>query len=428
MSSARSHSMTRLLTLALLALAWMAPSFAAPIERIGLYVGEVRVLVLPAVERVAVGNPELLSSTVLDTGQLVLLGQAAGDTTLHLWLEGGAERRFAVHVRTGDPERISDQLRDLLSGVRGLEIRTLGEYIVLDGIVAPGDKKRVDTLAEMFPEQVRSLVQARNVDMRKMINLSVRIIEFDKSAQEQLGVRWDAHIAGPVAALRRGNLPAPAGEKTGDMKLTDLPPPKSFFGIASVLGSRIDLLVREGKATVLATPNLSTRSGGVASFLAGGQVPLPVIDTQGQTSVTFKDYGIRLSIKPVVDEDDNVQAEVLTEVSMIDDTLKVLDIPAFLTRQTSTDINLRSGETMVISGLINAQASRHIDKLPLLGDLPVLGALFRSSDFRNARSELVILVTPEVVNADSQVEAVGLARAAEAERLYREILDYNLLD
>ncbi|RZI98001.1 MAG: type II and III secretion system protein, partial [Rubrivivax sp.] len=154
-----------------------------------------------------------------------------------------------------------------------------------------------------------------------------------------------------------------------------------------------------------------TRSGGEAKFLAGGQVPIPMAGPLGSTSVTFKDYGIRLNITPIVDDNNLIQAKLETEVSSIDPAVTVQGIPGFATRSTSSDINLRSGQTVVLSGLVSENMSNAVDKFPVLGDVPVLGALFRSTNFIAGRTDLVVFVTPIVIDPASTANQQRLDKA-----------------
>ncbi len=135
--------------------------------------------------------------------------------------------------------------------------------------------------------------------------------------------------------------------------------------------------------------------------MAGGQVPLPVTSPTGQVSVSFKDYGIKLNVSPVVDENNLIQAKLETEISAIDPSVVVQGIPGFTTRSTTSDINLKSGQTIVLSGLVNQDLSNSINKFPWLGDVPILGNFFKSKNFRAGRSDLVMFVTPTVIDPAS---------------------------
>ena len=138
-------------------------------------------------------------------------------------------------------------------------------------------------------------------------------------------------------------------------------------------------------------------SGGTADFLAGGEVPIPVRDQFGTPNVQFKEFGIILRFSPLVDADRFIRTDVEIEVSAVDDSISVLDIPGFLTRKTNTRMNVAEGETMVIAGLVSRDDAKNVSKLPGLGQIPVIGELFKSRQFRKQQSELVVLVTPYIV-------------------------------
>ena len=166
------------------------------------------------------------------------------------------------------------------------------------------------------------------------------------------------------------------------------------------LNAQLDLLQQDGKASMLAEPQLSARSGSRASFVAGGEIPYAVQTVDGPR-VLFKTYGVKLDITPKVDHTGVIRANIMAEVSSIDKSVQALGGPALLSRRTETEFNLRNGETIVLAGLLQRDNSTDVDKVPLLGDIPVIGALFRSKRYQNKETELVVFVTPTVVNANS---------------------------
>jgi pilus assembly protein CpaC len=171
--------------------------------------------------------------------------------------------------------------------------------------------------------------------------------------------------------------------------------------LVTSLTSAINLAVTNGQAYILANPRLVTRSGQAASFLAGGEVPIPVAGALGTTSIDYKSYGVKLHIAPQVDAQGHILATIQTSLSQIDPSLSVQGYPAFLTRKTDAVVNVLPGQTIVLSGLIDSTGANDINKVPGLGDLPVLGALFRSTQFQRNQSELVIFVTPHILTPES---------------------------
>lgn len=321
------------------------PTRQLPVD---MFAGEVRVLGEVDVTRVAIGNGAVVRAEVLATGELLVIAQSAGSTSLRLWNTDGTQDDFNIRVSESDPET--------------------------------------------------------RVRMERMVRMRVRLVEFRKSALGRLGIDWSDGTAGPGLAAAGdaigNNLFRPASEGFDGLPNT-VAPFSTYFGIASNITSRINFLASNGDAVTLAEPVLSAMNGGTASFLAGGEVPYPTVNSNGGTTVEFKEYGIKLVVTPQIDNAGNVRAGIETEISQLDPAVSVQGAPGLLTRRAQTEINVRSGETIVISGLLSSEHSKDVDRVPGLGRLPVLGSLFRSKNTRNAVSELVVFVTPEVVEPET---------------------------
>ncbi|MBS0551545.1 MAG: type II and III secretion system protein, partial [Proteobacteria bacterium] len=183
--------------------------------------------------------------------------------------------------------------------------------------------------------------------------------------------------------------------------------------VGSLFG-RLNLLAQKGDAVILAQPRLAARNRGTASFLAGGEIPVATASATGTPSVSFKEYGIRLEIlAPVADDSGAIRARIKTEVSALDRSVAVMGVPGLLSRRTETEFNLREGETLALSGVISRDQAKDVSAVPYLGEVPVLGNLFRSTRFQNRESELVVFLTPRVLRNDPGL--VGSA-ALELER------------
>jgi pilus assembly protein CpaC len=386
--------------------------WAADDETVELYVGEIKILKVADIKRMAVGNSKLLSTSLLNNGQLLIIAEGEGDSNVHIWFNNGTERDITVHIKNeyGTLEQKAEIVRTLLAGVTGLEVRVIGDRIVLSGNVPSNTEAAITTVAGVYKE-IMDLTTKDVLDLpvNKMVFMNVKITEFNRNYLENLGIVWDKVISGPSAAVAwdpvannqfRVTPPTPS---FSDLLPRSATSPLGYFGIASEISSRINLAVNSGNGVILAEPRLATRSGGEATFLAGGEVPYQVTNSLGASNVEFKEFGIQLTLKPEVDANNNIRANVSTEVSAIDNSVAVQGVPGFLTRRTSTDVSMKSGETLVISGLINQQASKDINKLAFLGDIPILGELFKSKSFRDQKSELVIFVTPTVYDAKSEL-------------------------
>ncbi len=445
-------------------------------EQIELYVGEIKILRLGDIERIAMGDPEVASNSLLNNGQLLLIAESAGTSNLHIWFNNGNEDDYTVHVieqsgnlikRKAELEGIfSDidglaidivgdrivlsglvafghedsinsiketyeevvininfavntlvrkklEIEDMLSDVDGLNVRLVGEHIVLTGNIDEGYKDSIDTVKSVFAEVMDLTRSGDSINMEspdnKMVIVQTKITDFNKNYLESLGVEWDSSVAGPAAAVASSAVSNAtfAASELPNTSFAGLAPEigrsaLGYFGIVSEITSRINFAVSSGNALILAEPRLSARSGGEANFHAGGEFPIETSNTNG-TTVTFKQFGIKLSVQPVVDINNNVRAKVSTELSSIDNSVAINGIPGLLTRTSDADVILRSGETLVMSGLLNQEASKDISGLKFLMDIPILGQLFQSKSFRDKKSELVIFVTPTVFDAQSEL-------------------------
>jgi len=230
------------------------------------------------------------------------------------------------------------------------------------------------------------------------------MVEFNKSALGRLGIDWSDSTTGPGLATAgdaiSNNVFRPSVEGFDSLPAS-VAPFTTYFGIASNITSRINFLAQNGDAVTLSEPVLSAMNGGKASFLAGGEVPYPTVTENGQTVVEFKEYGVKLNVAPLIDHAGNVRTQLETEISQIDSSVSVNGIPGLLTRRAQTQVTVRSGQTIVISGLLSSENGADTDMIPGLGRLPIIGRFFSTNSRSNSVRELVIFVTPEVVEPDS---------------------------
>ena len=378
------------------------------LRRVDIFHGEARIIpVAGKVRRIAIGNGGIVSATAVEEGILVL-GESSGASTLMVWTETRVDE-YLVSVTEQDTAQTMRFLQALIGEYTGATIERVGDRFVMRGALYKPNLEQVTEQVKTMPNVVNLLREQEGFAPKKTVNFKVQIVELNKTIAEDLGISWDKTFSGPRADFQR------VGRATGIYN--QLPPPQSgdqlfapgriptafnetnggfFLGLATNITSRINLAINNGDATVLAAPEVSTASGGEARFLAGGEVPI-VTSSFGGTSVEYKQYGIILNIKPLVDADNNISAAIETEVSQLDPSVTFGGFPAFLTRKSRSDVSLRPFETLAIAGLVNSSWSRAADKVPLLGDVPVLGRLFRSDAFQNRRTDLVIFVTPDVI-------------------------------
>ncbi len=447
---------SRIFSLTVLALLGWSSWLAAEDATLELYAGEVKVVPTRPVKRVAVGDGKVLSTTVVDGRELLLLGDSEGETSLRVWFKDGGEEAFRVLVAPKNVGRAAAEMRQLLgsSAAKDVQVRIVGDHVVVDGKnLSTTTLDRIKQLQTLYPKTI-VLAQAAPFTMEKMVWLDVNVLEIKKSALETFGVDWDKQIAGPFVGYARdfvgpARVPTiPLGQDltqppvqgsgiqitpnpanlNGVVDLANLarPFPSPYFNVGLLTGmlSRINFALSNGDAYQIANPKLSARSGGETKFLAGGQVPILQALSTGNAAfqnVTYKDYGIQLDFKPQVDDNNNITMKVVADISDIDPgtsvTLNGFNVPGFITRRSEADINVGDGQTMVISGLVNPKTAKNISKLPWLGDIPILGNLFKSTQYQSGNTDLVILVTPRVV---SPASLENIQQVSEAVRMKDE--------
>lgn len=377
-----------------------------------MFRGEVRIVHLPGtIKRIAIGNGKLVSANVVD-GSLMLLGEAPGVTSLVVWNEKGIALQTTVRIGKGDVSASLDQLRAVLQSVPGLRIQAVGSNIVLSGAV----HRDMVPVVKAATEDLKNVIDTTTVDegdaLKKTVHFKVQIMEITRNGQKNLGIAWDSQFNGP-------QIGGATSVATGAAKAVTAGTSYFLAGIATNITSRINFAINSGDAYILAAPELNTKSGGTASFLAGGEVPIPKAGALGTTDIEYKPYGIKLNIQPVVDANNVISAHLTTEISQIDPTVSYGGMPGFLTRNTSSDISMRAGETLAISGLVSADAVKDTNGMPFLGQLPIIGQLFRSDSFRSKNSDLVIFVTPVISDPALSPKTDLLARADKLDEKYR---------
>jgi pilus assembly protein CpaC len=370
---------------------------------------------------VAVGNGSVLKAQVIDSGQVVLIGQAAGSTTLRLWASRGAQYAYEVTVRSNDTVRAARDIQDMLVNEPGLRVTPYDGHVLIEGDYSnPATSRKLDAIAQMFPQGVVSLVPDHRVQppvpLEKMVYLDVRVVEVRKNALEQLGIQWGSPVAGPELTLN-GTLVPSAPQSW-----------KAVFGIATDLTSMLNILESNGDSWTLAEPRVSCKSGGDAKFLVGGEIPIPVASALGQTTIVYKEYGVILEFHPVADDEGNISSKVVAEVSQPDQQFTNQGFVAFRQNRTETQVSLRENETLVISGLLQNSGSKTITGIPGVSEIPILGALFRSKNFQNERTELIVMVTPRPATPQSETNVAMMRRSDERYNTFNRLIDKNMAE
>lgn len=404
---------------------------ATPVPEIEMFVGESRVFPTPGVARIAVGNGQIMTATALDEKDVMVFANGVGTSSLFVWNKDGRHQRIKVTIVPGDVSRHAREISAFLAAIPKARTSIIGDKVIVEGDdLSDLDLAKIDELAKRYPQIVNF---TNRLGWEQMVLMDVKVVEFPINELREIGLRWSAAggavVGGIWSPIRRNDN----GTNQINPQLVPNPPLVGLGGLANGanaaglqllsllnlgLSAQLNLLAQNGSATILAEPQLSARNGAKASFLAGGEYPYVVSTINGPT-VLFKPYGIRLDIQPRVDRNGVIRALVDSEVSAIDPSVITVAGPALSTRRTSTEFNLRAGETLVLSGLVSRRTSVNIDKVPFLGDIPILGALFRSKRFQNDETELVVFVTPTVVDSQSR----GLADRVEQAtgKLQREL-------
>jgi pilus assembly protein CpaC len=375
---------------------------------------------------ITVGDPDIADVSPLTDHSLSILGKRIGTTRVTVY---NADKKpigiFDIEV-TYDTSRLAIELAQFTGG--GIKVSSINGRIMLSG-TAP-DAVTLDKAVQIARQFGPDPINTVQVAQAQQIMLEVRFIEVDRNASRDLGVQWNAFGNGVLAntgsGLPASQLPITQPGGTFQQPRTAVGGPNVLanalpispvvaagvlsgatpFGfligqLSNKLQIEVNALEVRGGARLLAEPDLVTLSGETASFLAGGQIPVPEVGATGTPSFGFQPYGVGLSFTPTVLRNGVINLVVKPEVSEIDHTNAVTvagtTVPALTTRKASTTLELHDGQSFMLGGLLQSDGTNNINQLPWAGDLPVIGALFRSTDYQKNETDLVILVTPHIV-------------------------------
>jgi pilus assembly protein CpaC len=395
-------------------------------------------------KRASVANPDVADQIVLSTNQIYLAGKDVGTTTLTLWgNDNKVSNVFNVQVAP-DVSRLKEQIHMLLPHEAGIQVMNSHDHITLAGNVSNmGSLNQVLALAEPYaPQRIVNLVQVGGV---QQVMMEVKIAEMQRGLLKKLGVNFNRQQEGHrdfSAGLLNG-LSAPnlddyvrlGHPDTGAVRTTtelfDILP---ALGTTGILGFGIgkdlwtvylDMLKEHGLSRLMAEPTLIAESGQAAEFLVGGEFPIPIPQQFSQVTIRFKEFGVGLKFTPTVLSDGRISVIVNPEVSELDFangiTLSGFTIPSLTTRRVKTVVELGDGQSFAIAGLLQENIRETVAKYPVLGDIPILGALFRSTSFQKDETELVVIVTPHLV------KPLDMAKQTLPTDYYLEPNDFELL-
>ena len=394
---------------------------AAYKETIYLTAGKAETVELPQpVSDLLIASPSVADVGVLRSNRLYVVGRNVGDTNVLAFDESGnvlADLSIHVHI---DENTLTETITEFFPD-ENINIKTVGDNIVLTGqVTTPSVANQVRDLASRFRvNQDQEIVDLMRVAGEQQVMLQVRILEADRSLLRELSINTglssdSGTTIGSNGAFLSANagvgLTAPQPFATGTLLLTD-----SAFGQLNV---NLQALERDGFINTLAEPNLTAISGETAGFLAGGEFPVPTgVDNQGRVQIEFKRFGVSLDFRPIVLSKNRISLQLSTEVSALSDQQNVtlgtgINIPGLTVRRANTTVEMSSGSSLMIAGLIQSQTTNALNGLPGISSIPILGDLFQSKSFARDETELLVMVTPYLVNtfaepnADLVVESV----------------------
>ena len=422
-----------------------AQSVSRPANDIVLSIGRGQLVSLPGkMADVFVANDAIADVQVKSATQLYIFGKAGGETTVYASNAAG-QTIWSANVRVGSNIDSVDQMLGLAMPDAKINIATMNGTVLLTGTVAaPEDSAEAERLVKAFVGEGTNVISRLRTATPLQVNLQVRFAEVSRSLVREIGSNLLTRdtTGGFSFGISRGRVPGSIGPAntagfpvldassiyglpTGSISLPFNPATGQFVtgGItntfnpspsgATALGlagkllgldvlSAIDIGEKLGLVTTLSNPNLTALSGETADFLAGGEFPIPISQGLGATSIEYRKYGVSLAYTPTVLANGRISIRVRPEVSELSSqgavTLNGFQIPALTIRRAETTVELGSGQSFMIAGLISNNAQNTIEKAPGIGDIPILGALFRSTNFRKGETELVIVVTPYLVN------------------------------
>lgn len=397
----------------LLAAAMLSFGSACAAEPVEVSLNESKYMAASGITRLAVGNPAIADVQLLSSGDFLLVGKKAGTTSLIVWSDGGRRTEYTVYV-AGNDRGMASAIQDAI-GYPKVHVQMIEDRVMLRGKVenqyehdsalkiaglyTGGDGSGVIDLLEMeHPSQIR---------------LEAQIIEINSDYTKNLGIQYWSQTPGSNSSSGSSTGNSNSGITVGTAGLfyggEDFSSTRKHGGwlgshVANV-NVTLQALINEGKARILSRPSITTMSGKTANILIGGRIPIPVSDGNGNVSIDWHEYGMKLNIEPVVDSEDKITAKVHAEVSTLDYSHGVkidsFSVPGIATREAESEVNVRSGMTMAIGGLINSEDAKIVSKIPLLGDLPIIGRFFRHTSNTRDKREVIILITPTLVADDT---------------------------
>ena len=370
---------------------------------VNVLVGQSRLITFDRpIERFSVSNPEIAEAVLVSSNQVVVNGKAFGQINFIAW-EKGADRFivFDVYVRT-NLSLIDSQIRALFPKDDIRLSQANGSVVISGSVRDPKIAAQTDAVVQAAGFKTVNLLESPVKDLSQ-VQLQVRVAEVNRQRMRDLGSAYAYQASPGVGGFATGGGPGNVTDVVGGVL------GGTFSGLnLLVLGGNLTTMIRalqtNGALRALAEPNLIAMDGQPASFLAGGEYPVPIVQGTGREStisIVFKEYGVRLNFKPTILDEDHIRLELEPEVSTLDFANGVkfdgFLVPALRVRRAKTSVELRDGQSFALAGLLDNSESRSLSKIPGLGDIPILGNLFKSTQFQKNESELMFIVTAQLV-------------------------------
>lgn len=397
----------------LLAAAMLSFGSACAAEPVEVSLNESKYMAASGITRLAVGNPAIADVQLLSSGDFLLVGKKAGTTSLIVWSDGGRRTEYTVYV-AGNDRGMASAIQDAI-GYPKVHVQMIENRVMLRGKVENQHEHDIALkIAGLYTGGDGSgVIDLLEMEHPSQIRLEAQIIEINSDYTKNLGIQYWSQTpgknsnSGDSSSNPNTNITVgTAGLFYGGEDFSSTRKHGGWLGshIANV-NVTLQALINEGKARILSRPSITTMSGKTANILIGGRIPIPVSDGNGNVSIDWHEYGVKLNIEPVVDSEDKITSKVHAEVSTLDYSHGVkidsFSVPGIATREAESEVNVRSGMTMAIGGLINSEDAKIVSKIPLLGDLPIIGRFFRHTSNTRDKRELIILITPTLVADDT---------------------------
>lgn len=380
-------------------------------------VNESRYVQEAGLSRVAVGNPEIADVQLLSAREFLLVGKKSGSTSLLVWGANGRQE-YLVTV-TGENSGLAAMIEKAIN-LPGVTVQMVGDKILLRGTVMnqyekdlalkiaglyTGTSPVTSTSGSSSAGKAIDKTGGNVIDLLQMarpsqIRLEAQVIEISSSNKRELGIQYGTRSSGDSDSKIDAENTIYAGEDWNT---------RGWGGWlvrhSSTINAALNALITQGKARILSRPNISTLSGEKARILIGGSIPIPT-NNDGSISIEWKEYGVKLDIEPVADQMNKITSKVHAEVSRLDYangiTQNGFHIPALATREAEAVIHVSNGMSMVIGGLLNSEDGKSVSKIPLLGNIPILGEFFKHTSRTRDKRELIIIITPHLIGEDTQ--------------------------